>query len=69
MLELQYRMELVKYASERQIDLQLAMAELDGVKMPEKGIDSLLRREEDEAKARRESGAGRGKGAGGAKGG
>ena len=69
MLELQYRMELVKYASERQIDLQLAMAELDGVKVPEKGIDSLLRREEDEAKARREGGAGRGKGAGGAKGG
>jgi hypothetical protein len=51
MLELQYRMDLVTYASQRQIDLQTAMAELEGVKVPEKSIDSMLRRGENDAKA------------------
>jgi hypothetical protein len=54
MLELEYRMELVKYASQRQIDLQVAMAELEGIKVPEKGIDAMLRENENEAKAGRE---------------
>ena len=35
MLELQYRMELAKYAAQRQIDVAAAAAELQAVKMPQ----------------------------------